>query len=291
MTQAPHLAILVPSPDNEQHAASWPAIFESLAAPLTALGARVTAEPWFGGAPPRALLAYDGVLSLLAWGYHLKAQATADRLKTWDELGVRLVHPARLLAWNTTKSYLAQLADLGAPVVPSLMTDDLTWQDLDRARAMFDSELLVIKPQISAGSHQTQIHFPDDEPDDLPEGPVILQPFLPAVGEEGEWSLFYFGGQFSHAVIKVARSGDFRVQPQFGGRTQAIDPGPEAFEAAEAVLRTLDQDLVYARIDLIRCPDGDLRLMELELIEPHLFLEHAPDRGAAFAEAVLAALD
>ena len=291
MTQYPHLAILVPSPDNEQHAASWPGLFETLAAPLRAMGAKVTPEPWFGGPPARALLAYDSVLPLLAWGYHLKAQAWADRLRAWDDLGVKLTHPARLLAWNTTKSYLAQLADLGAPVVPSLMTEDLTWQDLDRARTMFDSELLVIKPQISAGSHQTMVHFPDDEPDDLRQGPVIVQPFLPAVGEEGEWSLFYFGGQFSHAVIKVARTGDFRVQPQFGGRVRQVMPSPEAFDAAQSVLRAVDQDLVYARIDLIRCLDGDLRLMELELIEPNLFLEHAPDHGAAFADAIMASID
>jgi glutathione synthase/RimK-type ligase-like ATP-grasp enzyme len=135
------------------------------------------------------------------------------------------------------------------------------------------------------------VHFPDDEPDNLPQGPVIVQPFLPAVGEEGEWSLFYFGGQFSHAVIKVARTGDFRVQPQFGGRVRQVMPSPETFDAAQAVLRAVDQDLVYARIDLIRCLDGDLRLMELELIEPNLFLEHAPDHGAAFADAILASID
>ena len=290
MSSLPRLAILVPSPDNQQHASSWPGLFENLASPLRALGATVTPEPWLGGNPPRALRDYDAVLPLLAWGYHLKPAEWAQRLQNWSDLDVRLTHDPELLAWNTTKSYLTELAELGAPVVPSLMTDAVTLQDLDQARSLFDCELLVVKPQVSAGAHQTVVLAPDDEPDDLPEGPAIVQPFLPAVGEEGEWSLFYFAGQFSHAVAKVARPGDFRVQPQFGGRVRAVVPSPEALDVAQAVLRAVDRDLVYARIDLIRSLDDSLRLMELEIIEPNLFLEQAADGGAAFARAVMASL-
>jgi glutathione synthase/RimK-type ligase-like ATP-grasp enzyme len=116
---------------------------------------------------------------------------------------------------------------------------------------------------------------------------VILQPFLPSVREEGELSLFYFGGAFSHAVAKVARNGDFRVQPQYGGATTAFYPGPEAREAAAIVLAACDKELTYARVDLIRCLDGGLRLMELEVIEPDLFLAFALDGGAAYGRAVL----
>lgn len=287
MSSKPHIAILVPSPDNHQHDERWPGNFETLAAPLRALGATVEPQPWIDGSAPEALLAYDRVLPLLAWGYHLRTRDWFERLALWQELGVRLDHDPEILRWNTSKAYLAELAAKGAPVTPSLMVDGVTEADLATARAQFQSQTLVIKPQISAGAHQTLVVGEDDALDRLPTGPVILQPFLPSVGEEGELSLFYFGGTFSHAVAKVARRGDFRVQPQYGGATTAFDPNPEARDAASAILAACGRDLTYARVDLIRCLDGSLRLMELEVIEPDLFLAFAPDGGAAYGRAVM----
>ena len=287
MTHKPHIAILVPSPDNHQHDERWPGNFETLAAPLRALGATVEPQPWIDGAAPQALLAYDRVLPLLAWGYHLRTQDWFERLALWQDLGVRLDHNPEILRWNTSKAYLAELAEKGAPVTPSLMVDGVTEADLVRACQQFQSQTLVIKPQISAGAHQTLVVRAGEPIDRLPAGPVILQPFLPAVGEEGELSLFFFDGQFSHAVAKVAKDGDFRVQPQYGGATTAFDPSLEALDAASAVLAASGRDLTYARVDLIRCLDGSLRLMELEVIEPDLFLAFAPDGGAAYGRAIL----
>jgi hypothetical protein len=287
MTSKPHIAILVPSPDNHQHDERWPGNFETLAAPLRALGATVEPQPWIDGVASDALLTYDRVLPLLAWGYHLRTKDWFERLALWQDLGVRLDHNPEILRWNTSKAYLAELAEKGAPVTPSLMVDGVTEADLVRARRHFQSQTLVIKPQISAGAHQTRVVREGEPIDRLPTGPVILQPFLPAVGEEGELSLFFFDGQFSHAVAKVAKDGDFRVQPQYGGATTAFDPSPEARDAASAVLAACGRDLTYARVDLIRCLDGNLRLMELEVIEPDLFLAFAPDGGAAYGRAVL----
>lgn len=287
MTQAPQIAILVPSPDNHQHDERWPQNFETLAAPLRALGAKVAPQPWIDGAAPEALLAYDRVLPLLAWGYHLRAKDWFERLTLWKALGVRLDHGPEILRWNSSKAYLIELATKGAPVTPSRMVEDVTAADLIAARHQFASQTLVIKPQISAGAHQTLVVHQGDGLEGLPRGPVILQPFLPSVGQEGELSLFFFGGVFSHAVAKVAKVGDFRVQPQYGGATIDLDPSPEALEAAHAVLAACGQDLTYARVDLIRGLDGQLGLMELEAIEPDLFLAFAPDGGDAYGRAVL----
>ncbi len=287
MTPKPHIAILVPSPDNHQHDQRWPRNFETLAAPLRALGATVEPQPWIDGAAPEALLAYDRVLPLLAWGYHFRALDWFERLALWQDLGVRLDHDPEVLRWNTSKAYLAELAAKGAPVTPSMMVNGVTEADLGKAREQFQSRSLVIKPQISAGAHQTFVVKEHGRLGSLPTGPVILQPFLPSVGEEGELSLFYFGGTFSHAVAKVAKDGDFRVQPQYGGATTVFDPSLEAREAAAMVLAACGRDLTYARVDLIRCLDGRLRLMELEVIEPDLFLAFAPDGGAAYGRAIL----
>jgi glutathione synthase/RimK-type ligase-like ATP-grasp enzyme len=161
---------------------------------------------------------------------------------------------------------------------------------LDRARDVFGVDVLVTKPQISGGSQDTVKLRHADGLAGCTAGPALIQPFLPAVGEEGELSLFYFDGVFSHAVTKVAASGDFRVQPQFGGQVSGVAPELEALHAAEMVLKAAGTPLTYARIDLIRGLDGAPQLMELEVIEPDLFLGHAHDDGAAFATAVVRAL-
>ena len=128
------------------------------------------------------------------------------------------------------------------------------------------------------------------KPSAVPKFAAMIQPFLPSVSGEGEISLLHFDGVFSHAVGKVAKAGDFRVQPQFGSTIGPITPPPVALDVAQAVLAAAPGRLTYCRVDLIRHPDGTLRVMELEAIEPDLFLEHAPEAGAVFAAAVKRAL-
>jgi hypothetical protein len=118
---------------------------------------------------------------------------------------------------------------------------------------------------------------------------------VPTRAEEGEYSLFYFGGKFSHAIIKRPAAGDFRVQEQYGGYEAAVTPPAGAADLAQRALAatasitgTGTGTLAYARVDILRDGDGVFRLMELELIEPSLFLRFAPDKGTAFAEALLA---
>jgi hypothetical protein len=180
LNKKPHIAILVPSPDNHLHDERWPHNFETVAAPLRALGATVEPQPWIHGAAPKALLAYDRVLPLLAWGCHFRTQDWFERLQVWQDLGVRLLdHDPEILRWNTSKAYLAELAAKGAPVTLSLMVERVTEADLARARQQFQSQTLVMKPQISAGAYQTLVVQEDDRLDNLPTDPVILQPFLP----------------------------------------------------------------------------------------------------------------
>jgi len=278
--------ILTPAPDEPRFAGSWSPLFERLAAPLRARGLTVEAGSWVDADVTAARV----VLPLLSWGYHLRADEWFARLDALEAAGARLANPAPVLRWNTTKTYLAELAAKGAPVVPTIALDRLTQEDLDHARDVFGVDVLVTKPQISGGSQDTVKLRHADGLAGCTTGPALIQPFLPAVGEEGELSLFYFDGVFSHAVTKVAASGDFRVQPQFGGQVSGVAPEPEALHAAEMVLRAAGAPLTYARIDLIRGLDGTPQLMELEVIEPDLFLNHAHDGGAAFAQAVVARL-
>jgi glutathione synthase/RimK-type ligase-like ATP-grasp enzyme len=279
--------ILTPAADQTLYAHAWRPLFDRLAAPLRAHGLTVSDLAWDAPFDPGSARV---VLPLLSWGYHLRPAAWFARLDALEAAGARLANPVSVLRWNTTKTYLARLAAKGAPVVPTIALDRLTLEDMDRARDHFGVDVLVAKPQISGGSQDTVKLRHADGLAGCPTGPALIQPFLPAVGEEGELSLFYFDGVFSHAVTKVATGGDFRVQPQFGGQVSGVAPEPEALHAAEMVLKAAETPLTYARVDLIRGLDGTPQLMELEVIEPDLFLNHAHDAGAAFAAAVVRAL-
>ena len=278
--------ILSPAVDEPRYASSWSPLFERLAEPLRARGLTVESASWVDADTAGARV----VLPLLSWGYHLRSDEWFARLDALEAVGARLANPASVLRWNTTKTYLAELVSKGAPVVPTHAVDRLTMEDLDHARDVFGVDVLVTKPQISGGSQDTVKLRHVDGLTGCTTGPALIQPFLPAVGEEGELSLFYFDGVFSHAVAKVATAGDFRVQPQFGGQVSGVAPEPEALHAAEMVLKAAGAPLTYARVDLIRGLDGTPQLMELEVIEPDLFLGHAHDEGGAFAEAVVRAL-
>lgn len=279
------LAILTPHADREPRA-DWPSALAHLSAALEDEGARVVTRPWTA---PDALDGIDAASPLMVWAYHLDADLWRHRLDEWETASVPFANPAAVLRWNTDKAYLAELAAAGAPVVPTLAVEAVTPQTLAEAADRFGPSL-VAKPRISAGAHRTARIEGGEAMAPLPEGPALIQPFLPAVGEEGELSLIFFGGHFSHAVTKVARPGDFRVQPQYGATLTRVAPPDEALAAARMVLEAAPADLAYARVDLIRIADGSLALMELELIEPDLYLRHAPDRTEAFARALIGAV-
>ena len=279
--------LLVPARDEHRYGDAWAQLFERLAEPLRRHGLTVAAQPWTDPIRPgQARL----VMPSLAWGYHARQADWFAQLDAFEAAGVRMVNPPPVLRWNSTKTYLVELAARGAPVVPTLAHDRLTPENVQAAFDAFGVDEVVVKPQVSAGSHETIRVRRHGSLDGGPSGPALIQPFLPAVGEEGELSLFYFDGRFSHAVAKVAVEGDFRVQPQFGGKATEIAPEPEALRAAEMVLEAAGASLTYARVDLIRGLEHTPQLMELEAIEPDLFLEHAHDKGEAFAQAVMRAL-
>lgn len=223
-------------------------------------------------------------LALFAWGYHLAPDRWRALLDRWPVERPLLNSPA-LIAWNMRKTYLTHLAAMGVPIVPSWF-GAATPESVTAAFERFDCEELVVKPQISAGSHATQRLKRGDPVPALTE--AILQPFLPAVGDEGELSLLFIGGAFSHAVRKVAKPGDFRIQPQFGGTLSRIAPLPEALSVAAQALAALPEAPVYARVDLIRVPGSGLALMELEAIEPDLYPDLGDDVPGKLADAVIA---
>jgi glutathione synthase/RimK-type ligase-like ATP-grasp enzyme len=279
------IALLTPAADSP-YVDFWPAYFARYAAALAPVGLIAEPLPWTRAGEIDA----DVVMPLLSWGYHLETQRWLEMLDALAASGVRTLNSAPLLRWNTTKTYLAELEDAEVPVVPTIFVDRATQKAVEEARELLGGGELVVKPQISGGSHETLRLAPGAALENGPTGPAMIQPFLPSVSGEGELSMLHFGGVFSHAVGKVAGKGDFRVQPQFGSTIGPATPSDEAMDVAATVFAALDETPAYARVDLIRHLDGSLRVMELEAIEPDLFLEHCPEAGARFAAAVKAAL-
>jgi hypothetical protein len=276
------ICILTPDPADEGFHTRWRDVLERNAEPLRAAGLEVVGRSWAEG---RDFSEFPLVLPLLVWGYPRAHDKWVETVTRWEGQGVRLQNPASVLRWNADKRYLGRLEERGAPVVPTLFADRLSLETMEDARARFGSDRLVAKPQVSSTAWQTIRWSPGKSLDGGPEGPAMVQPYLPAIEESGEVSLIFFGGRFSHAISKRPQPGDFRVQPEFDGIIAGYHPAPDELAAAERILGAVDEDLLYARVDLVRGLSGAPELIELELIEPDLYLGYDPGRGAAFAQA------
>jgi glutathione synthase/RimK-type ligase-like ATP-grasp enzyme len=203
-----------------------------------------------------------------------------------------MINPPPLLRWNGDKAYLAELADRGISTVPTLASEACSDADLYEARRRFATEWLVIKPPVSASASGTHRLGPDDDlPSDSRGKPMIVQPLIEEIARTGEFSLMLFDGEFSHCVVKRPSSGDFRVQEHLGGVTLPSAPPPGAEELARQALAAAPARATYGRVDVVPDDEGTLRIMELELIEPALFLDHAADGGDAFRRSILNAVE
>jgi glutathione synthase/RimK-type ligase-like ATP-grasp enzyme len=277
------IAVLVPDPDYPE---PWRWTYDPEAAALTAAGAEVTPVAWTDSGD---LSGFDLVTPLVVWGYHLDYTRWLGLIDQAEQERWRMVNPPALLRWNGDKAYLAELAARGVSTVRTMVVEACCDADLEEARRRFDSETLVVKPPISASAAGTHRLGPrDDLPEDSRGRPMIIQPLIEEIARTGEFSLMLFDGEYSHAVVKRPKVGDFRVQEYHGGVTLPCPAPPiGAIELAQAALAAAPARAAYARVDIVPDDDGVLRIMELELIEPSLFLDHAPDAGAAFTRSLL----
>jgi glutathione synthase/RimK-type ligase-like ATP-grasp enzyme len=280
------VAFLVPDPD---YPLEWQWAFNPQAAALADVGLEVEPVSW---TEPRDLAEFDLILPLVAWGYHkryVEWRAFLDRLER-DRLPV--ANPVALLKWNSNKAYLAELGEKGIPTVPTVAVQSLDEQALEAARARFGCTDLVVKPPVSASAYGTfRLRDGDEFPETVRGWPMLVQPWVAGILDQGEYSLILFDGELSHSLSKVPKSGEFRVQPEYGGIIQRCDPPAGSVALAKAALAAAPAPASYARVDIVVGEAGELLIMELELIEPALFLDHAPEAAAKFAQAVLSAAE
>jgi hypothetical protein len=237
---------------------------------------------------------FDGVIVRTTWDYHEQPERFLAAIDRIARATPRFANDVALIRWNLDKRYLRELAARGAPIVPSVWGeggDDHTWPQL--AHALQTTEF-VVKPAVSANAMDTfRLHAPLSAEmcatlSRTFEGRAwFAQPFLHSIVTEGEFSAFYFGGTYSHCIVKVPKAGDFRVQEEHGGLIRGVSPAPEDVRAAsDAVMRAMTPAPLQARVDLARLADGSLALMELEMIEPSLYFRTDPAAPTNFADAV-----
>lgn len=265
---------------------------DRLAVPeLTRLGAVVEAAMWDD--PGVRWASYDRVVIRSCWDYHLHPGAFLDWLARLEGDGVSLWNPAPVIRANVDKGYLVDLAAAGIPVVPTVRLEPGERVDLAKVLAERGWDEAVVKPSISASAFRTRrvrreeaAAAQADLEEMLKASGALVQRFLPEIQTRGEWSFIFLGGEYSHAVLKRPKTGDFRVQEELGGSSVLESPVPALVEQARAVTATIPTPWLYARVDGVEI-DGVFTLMELELIEPMLFLGWDPQAPARFAEAIL----
>lgn len=205
-----------------------------------------------------------------------------------------LINPPELVRWNMDKHYLRDLDQRGVRITPTRFVEageDITLAEL---HAETGWEKTVLKPAVSgAGRHTYRLdgsNLAAHEPifrELLAKEAMMLQPFQDKIITEGEKALMVMGGQFTHAVLKTAKPGEFRVQDDFGGTVHPYTPTPEEIRFAESVFAVCDPQPLYGRVDLITDNEGQLAVVELELIEPELWFRFHPPAAGVLADALL----
>lgn len=257
-------------------------------APLEAMGWTVDALPW--RSENVDWNAFDAVYIGTPWDYPEDPDRFLEVLASIDRSRAVLVNDMALVTWSLPKTYLRDLEKMGVDIVPSIWGERYEAGMLRKALDRFGADKVIIKPVVSTNATDTFLIERKDF--DSTEARLsgtfsnvacVIQPFMSDIQSEGEYSLFYFNRQFSHAILKTPKSGDFRVQEEFGANIVAVDPGPALRETSDRILQLIEPMPVYARADLVRGAGDRFYLMELELVEPSMYLRMdalAPERFA-----------
>lgn len=263
---------------------------QRLADALVARGVDVTPIPWTE-LDPYGLLDSPPILLRSTWDYHRVPTMFRSWLEALEDAGRATWNPPPVARGNVDKIYLQGLAAAGIAIPKTRWLDRIDAASLDRVLAEESWTRAVLKPRIAATAYGTFLIEPgtslsDDDFHPARASGALLQEVIPEIVDRGETSLVYFDGSFSHAVLKRAQDGEFRVQQDFGGRVEATTPSPALLAFADQVMASMPAECLYARVDVVESARGPL-LMELELIEPELYFLHVPESADRLADLVI----
>ncbi len=239
---------------------------------------------------------YDLAVLKSPWDYHELFADFNLWLDKLEAMRVKLANPYSIIRWNSDKHYLQDITSAGLSVIPSLFLEKETKPELTEYFSMLHTSKIIVKPCVSASAKNTWIVTPDNTSERqvelhsfLREDSFLVQPFMEEI-LNGEISFIFLGGRYSHSVLKLPKPGDFRVQHFHGGTIQNYEAASEYIEAAQKFISQFAHGCLYARVDGVLI-NGIFQLMELELIEPYLFLGLHPEGYQRYYEALLHVMD
>ena len=244
---------------------------QTLARALMAKGHQVEACIW---SAPRSWRQYDLLIIRSVWDYHRRVDEFLTWINTVKELN--LLNDPQVVLWNYQKSYLKELTEAGFHTIPTLWFEANQQPHLEELLRQQQWSSAIMKPVVGATAYQTlKLELADLQDFDwnqrsYPFG-FMVQKYMEEISTQGEWSHVFFNKVYSHSVLKTAKSGDFRVQGDFGGQKELLTPPMAYVHQCQRVLDHLPCSLLYARVDGLHL-NGQFHIMEVELIEPELFL-------------------
>ena len=219
-----------------------------------------------------------------------------SNFRNWLELVKEqcyLINPYEQINWNLDKHYLLDLQKLDLPIVESIFVSKKTQLNIETISKSKNWKDIVIKPTISGAARHTY-HLKNDEIKKFQykwlsltnNEDFMVQEFQKNILSSGEIAVMLFGGEYSHSVLKKAKKGDFRVQDDFGGSVEKINPSLDIIKLAEKTIKSLKTMPLYARVDIIFDNGNKPVISELELIEPELWFRFKKESAYKLAEIV-----
>jgi glutathione synthase/RimK-type ligase-like ATP-grasp enzyme len=262
--------------------------------PMAELGWEVEMVPWRREVDWND---YGLVYICSPWDYQNDVDGFVAVLERIETSSAKLVNCLELVHWNLEKDYLRDLEKRGAGIVPSLFHDTFDEREIGGWFAAHRSDRVVVKPLVGAGADHIFV-LTDPVPDDVTRQlrqtyasrPFFVQPFMERVQSEGEYSTFFFNGEYSHAILKRPKAGDFRSQEEHGADIMSVEASQDLIDTARDVVALVEPLPVYARADFVRDDNDRLLVMELELTEPSLYFRTAPGSAARFVRALTSSL-
>jgi glutathione synthase/RimK-type ligase-like ATP-grasp enzyme len=254
------------------------------------LGWQVACVPWRDSSTDWN--GYDAVYICAPWDYPDDPDLFLQVMAAIETSSAQLINPIALVHWSLAKTYLRDLEEKGGRIVPSLWFNEFDAEQIPHWFQQLGTDLIVVKPQVGTNAMHAMVlsdpvsaELESELQMTFAQRPFLVQPFMANVQNEGEYSLFFFGGEYSHAILKTPEQGDFRSQEEHGAEIRSVVATPEQVAAAEKFLALLEPQPAYVRADLVRDDEDNFLLMELELIEPALYLRTDAGSAARFARA------
>jgi len=237
---------------------------------------------------------YDIVLIRSTWDYQSRIQEFLKVLESIDKSKSLLLNPLPIIQQNIEKTYLIELEAKGIDTIPSIFQKKFSSEEVMQSFSDFNCDKIIIKPVVGANADniilgskfeiKSQLHEIKSVYSELP---YIIQPFLNSVLKEGEFSLMYFNNKYSHAISKIPKEGDFRVQEEHGGKIDIIKKVPKEIQnLADKVIKILPKNCFFSRIDILLM-HGKPKVIEVELIEPSLYFNLEPESSKMFAHELI----